>query len=324
MAATPLVASAGALMQRLLEARRQAGALSEAEAAIEAADESFQVYSADLVYGELLCPAFLALLADCGIAPTGTFLDIGSGEGGLVCTAALTGLFATSIGVELIPRLHRAACRTALHLAECLKGIGIRHPARERVDIFLFNQDFADAPCEEGVCRASFGGSIAPSDMPLAKELVPSDNAVDVALVNGLCFEPETHLACMRQLLQLSGCSSGGRSRSCWHVRIGGLLLLTTPLEECLAGAGKLPASSQALEAFGGDRASAGDHAVIVCRCAAAARASGGADVAVGPLVCPPQPCSACGPAVAALAFTAVCDTSWGRPVSVHGYWRCL
>lgn len=170
-----------------------AKALSPEERAFEAADESFQIFDPDLIYGELLVGSFVATLLERAAASRGgsirQFLDIGSGEGSLVAAAALSGLCRASTGIELVPRLHRAGCRTlralsahraascATSSASAVPDAGSTAPLAERrgVPIALVNADMFDP---------------VPSALTVA--LPPAD--ADVVDVGAVCGSQQVYL----------------------------------------------------------------------------------------------------------------------------------
>ena len=78
-----------------------------------------------LTYGEIEFVPFLHLLGRLNLAPGGVFCDLGAGSGRAVFAAALTGLFRTCLGVELLPHLCAAAegLRVALHRHAAAHGV---------------------------------------------------------------------------------------------------------------------------------------------------------------------------------------------------------
>jgi len=67
-----------------------------------------------LGYGEVDVEAFGGFLRSLPLAHNqGIFLDLGSGSGKAVLAAAFSGLFSTSVGVEIVEPLHRLATQAA-------------------------------------------------------------------------------------------------------------------------------------------------------------------------------------------------------------------
>jgi hypothetical protein len=93
--------------------------IRKAASVVPQEEDEMQIWSMDLVYGELLASSIVSMLhfalAHCRTltAPSARqFVDLGSGEGVPCIVAALMG-FARSEGIELVPRLNR---RGRLHV----------------------------------------------------------------------------------------------------------------------------------------------------------------------------------------------------------------
>lgn len=212
-----------------------AGRLSPEEIAFEKADESFQTWSPDLVYGELLEEPFLEILAKArsSLPPAASssspsFLDIGSGKGRLVIAAALSGRCSPSVGVELVPRLHREACRLlrAVRREQDEKGEGSHDALASFVCADMFDplptavemsededKDEPGAPIKSLRFSRTVQTTVGTTDDEISpasrialteKARVPlQQGAFDIVLVNGLCFEEETLKNCLAMLLLL-------------------------------------------------------------------------------------------------------------------------
>lgn len=136
-------------------ARREAAVLTAAQETVERVDDSFQVFSVDLVYGELT-PAGMQAVLDKAVETLASevrksadivFADLGSGEGVPPLVAALDGRFSVCMGVELVPRLHR----TAVRLAHALQATSARNAAGT-VTVLLQCSSFLE---HQRLCRPS-------------------------------------------------------------------------------------------------------------------------------------------------------------------------
>jgi hypothetical protein len=225
--------------------------LSAAEQTYEASDESFQTWSVDMVYGELGEAAFLPILARAGEgrgAPA--LLDVGSGRGRVAVAAALSGLVSASVGVELVPRLHREGCRLLRALTATPP---VRPPAEggfsgepslcslvcadmfEPVPSSYLQVKDSDgdrpgepiaSPVYTRTLRCGSSAAAFPLDEHQMARL--SQGAFDIVLVNGLCFEDDTLYSCLSMLLGARKEDKTDNNHH-WHVRSdGGILLLTS------------------------------------------------------------------------------------------------
>lgn len=75
----------------------------------------------DYVYGEINFLSFVALLSLAKPDNTTVFYDLGSGVGKAVLACAMVYSVRKSVGVELFPQLHSAACKQAEQLA-CIEN----------------------------------------------------------------------------------------------------------------------------------------------------------------------------------------------------------
>ena len=69
------------------------------------------IFTDGIQYGEIDCDAFAAALEWCNPQPGETFVDLGSGTGKAVLTAAALYPLASAAGVEIMRPLHNAALR---------------------------------------------------------------------------------------------------------------------------------------------------------------------------------------------------------------------
>lgn len=86
----------------------------------------------ELVYGELGIDALITILDAIGVRKGDTFLDIGSGDGLLVCSAAL--LFPeyiqSSNGIEIVPQLYQRSLKFKNRLMDILLEENIKDEAK--------------------------------------------------------------------------------------------------------------------------------------------------------------------------------------------------
>ena len=71
------------------------------------------VFQTGIQYGEIATRAFVTALEWCRPSAGDTFIDLGSGTGKAVLTAAAHTAFSSATGVELLKPLHDAAMKTS-------------------------------------------------------------------------------------------------------------------------------------------------------------------------------------------------------------------
>lgn len=100
----------------------------------------------DYVYGEIEFLPFLAFLSLVPLDKNTVFYDLGSGTGKAVLAAAMVYPLKRSVGIEIMPELHAAACGQKNKLAT----LPAYAEAAEKIDFFL--GDFLEADLREANC----------------------------------------------------------------------------------------------------------------------------------------------------------------------------
>ena len=180
----------------------------------------------ELVYGELSVPVLATVLDAVGVAPGETFLDIGSGDGGLVLAASLLyapspedegetaggeNAIAKAYGVEIVPGLvdrsnvHRSRLRRKLdrsslgkHSAEVEFALGDVHEPNEDTRRIIAESTIAvcfattwsagNADLEDSKRRTSLQGRRLPR---LSKALVALRRGCRVVIIDGRLDESD-------------------------------------------------------------------------------------------------------------------------------------